>query len=220
MAGASGQRMVELLCRADQRPGSSRFREASFVDLAQNLARAVTEGSDHDSRGRTSRGPVLASRKGPASLANRAICRQPPKVGSGRRERHPSRGVDRGRGDGRERGRRSGGTQRRDSHGQLRHGPRVGRRSGGTPVKAIHFLELRARVDALRTRAGLPVFGRTGPTLIPGVTPIGRVHLTELRSALAAAYAVAGRPEFLVATPCGPPGRRVKWRREWDSNPR
>ena len=43
--------MVELLCRADQRPGSSRFREASFVDLAQNLARAVTEGSDHDSPG-------------------------------------------------------------------------------------------------------------------------------------------------------------------------
>ena len=74
--------MVELLCRADQRPGSSRFREASFVDLAQNLARAVTEGSDHDSRGRTSRGPVLASRQGPASLANRAICRQPPKVGA------------------------------------------------------------------------------------------------------------------------------------------
>ena len=82
MAGESGQRMVELLCRADQRPGSSRFREASFVDLAQNLARAVTEGSDHDSRGRTPRGPVSASRKGPASLANRAICRQPPKVGA------------------------------------------------------------------------------------------------------------------------------------------
>ena len=82
MAGASGQRMVELLCRADQRPGSSRFREASFVDLAQNLARAVTEGSDHDSRGRTPRGPVLASRQGPAPLANRAICRQPPKVGA------------------------------------------------------------------------------------------------------------------------------------------
>ena len=74
--------MVELLCRADQRPGSSRFREASFVDLAQNLARAVTEGSDHDSRGRTPRGPVLASRQGPAPLANRAICRQPPKVGA------------------------------------------------------------------------------------------------------------------------------------------
>ena len=35
-----------------------------------------------DSRGRTPRGPVLASRQGPAPLANRAICRQPPKVGA------------------------------------------------------------------------------------------------------------------------------------------
>ena len=65
---------------------------------------------------------------------------------------------------------------------------------GVTPVRAIHFLELRARIDALRTGAGLPAFGWTDPTLTPGVTPVKRVHLTELRGALAEAYAAAGRP--------------------------
>ena len=64
---------------------------------------------------------------------------------------------------------------------------------GVTPVRAIHFLELRARIDALRTGAGLPAFGWTDPTLTPGVTPVERVHLTELRGALAEAYAAAGR---------------------------
>ena len=64
---------------------------------------------------------------------------------------------------------------------------------GVTPVRAIHFRELRARVDALRTGAGLPAFGWTDPTLTPGVTPVERVHLTELRRALSEAYAAAGR---------------------------
>ena len=61
-----------------------------------------------------------------------------------------------------------------------------------TPVRAIHFLELRARIDALRRGAGLPAFGWTDPTLTPGVTPVERVHLTELRAVLAEAYVAAG----------------------------
>ena len=65
---------------------------------------------------------------------------------------------------------------------------------GVTPVKAIHFRELRARIDALRTGAGLPAFPWTDTTLVPGVTPIKGVHLTELRTALAEAYVVRGRP--------------------------
>ena len=65
---------------------------------------------------------------------------------------------------------------------------------GVTPVRAIHFLELRARTGALRAGAGLPAFGWTDPTLVPGVTPIKRVHLTDLRTALAEAYAAVGRP--------------------------
>ena len=65
---------------------------------------------------------------------------------------------------------------------------------GVTPVRAIHFLELRARIDALRAGAGLPAFGWTDPTLIPGITPIKAVHVTELRTALAEAYVASGRP--------------------------
>ena len=64
---------------------------------------------------------------------------------------------------------------------------------GATPVRAIHFRELRARIDELRTGAGLPAFEWTDPTLTPGVTPVERVHVTELRRALSEAYAAAGR---------------------------
>ena len=64
---------------------------------------------------------------------------------------------------------------------------------GVTPIKAVHFTELRTRIDALRSAAGLPRFSWTDPVLRPGVTRVRRVHLLELREALAAAYAVAGR---------------------------
>ena len=67
-------------------------------------------------------------------------------------------------------------------------------RSGVTPVRAVHLLELRARVDGLRRRAGLGAFGWTDATITPGVTPARAVHVTELRKALSAAYAAAGRP--------------------------
>ena len=64
---------------------------------------------------------------------------------------------------------------------------------GTTPVRAIHFLELRARIAALRARAGLPPMRWTDPVLTVGVTPVKRIHLTELRAALDAAYEAAGR---------------------------
>ena len=67
-------------------------------------------------------------------------------------------------------------------------------RPGATPVRAVHFTELRERIDALREAAGLGRFRWTDPVLRAGVTPIGFVHLVELRSALAAAYGAAGRP--------------------------
>ena len=72
---------------------------------------------------------------------------------------------------------------------------------GATPVRAIHFLELRARIDALRAAAGQPAFQWTDPVLAPGVTTIRRVHLTELRAALAEAYSAAGRAAPPYADP-------------------
>ena len=66
-------------------------------------------------------------------------------------------------------------------------------RPGVTPVRAVHFTELRERIDALREAAGLGRFRWTDPVLRAG-TPVRFVHLAELRSALAAAYGAAGRP--------------------------
>ena len=67
-------------------------------------------------------------------------------------------------------------------------------RPGVTPVRAVHFTELRARIDGLRAAAGLGRFPWTDPVLAAGVTRVRLVHLVELRTALAAAYAAAGRP--------------------------
>ncbi len=67
-------------------------------------------------------------------------------------------------------------------------------RPGVTPVRAVHFAELRTRTDAARRAAGLPAFPWTDPVLTPGRTPVRLVHLLELRRALVAAYAAAGRP--------------------------
>ena len=64
---------------------------------------------------------------------------------------------------------------------------------GVTPVRAVHFTELRVRIDVLRREADLAPFNWTDPVLLAGVTPVRSVHLTELRSALAEAYAAAGR---------------------------
>ena len=74
---------------------------------------------------------------------------------------------------------------------------------GATPVKAVHFTELRTRIDALRMRAGLQRFAWTDPVLAAGVTPVRLVHLLELRSALAAAYEAVGRsaPSYTDAAP-------------------
>ena len=76
-------------------------------------------------------------------------------------------------------------------------------RPGVTPVRAIHFTELRARIDSLRAAAGLGRFRWTDPALRAGATPVRLVHLTELRSALAAAYTAAGRsvPRWTDAAP-------------------
>ena len=76
-------------------------------------------------------------------------------------------------------------------------------RPGVTPVRAVHFTELRTRIGALRRGAGLGPFAWTDPVLTPGETPVRLAHLLELREALAEAYAAAGRsaPGWTDAAP-------------------
>ena len=76
-------------------------------------------------------------------------------------------------------------------------------RPGVTPVRAIHFTELRARIDALREAAGLGWQRWTDPVLRAGTTQVRLVHLLELRAALEAAYEAAGRsvPRWTDAAP-------------------
>ena len=56
-------------------------------------------------------------------------------------------------------------------------------RPGVTPVRAVHFTELRTRIDGLRTAAGLGGFAWTDTVLMAGVTRVRLVRLLELRSA-------------------------------------
>ena len=65
---------------------------------------------------------------------------------------------------------------------------------GETPIRAVHFTELRTRIDAHRTGAGLAPYPWTDRVLVAGVTPVRLLHLLELRSAIAEAYSEAGRP--------------------------
>ena len=65
---------------------------------------------------------------------------------------------------------------------------------GVTPIRAVHFTELRSRIDGVRVAAGLGRRTWTDPVLSAGVTPARLEHLLELRSAVAEAYASAGRP--------------------------
>ena len=76
---------------------------------------------------------------------------------------------------------------------------------GVTPVRAVHFTELRTRIDALRSAGGLARFSWTDSELRAGVTPVRRAHLLELRAAPTEAYAAVGRaaPRWTDPTPTG-----------------
>ena len=76
-------------------------------------------------------------------------------------------------------------------------------RPGTTPIRAVHFTELRSRIDGLRQAAGLARFGWTDPVLRAGATRVRLVHLLELRQALGGAYAAAERtpPPWTDAAP-------------------
>ena len=61
-----------------------------------------------------------------------------------------------------------------------------------TVVRAVHFTELRTRIDAIRARFGLPAFAYTTPTATFGAVIRGQ-QLIDLRTALAQAYTAAAR---------------------------
>ena len=78
----------------------------------------------------------------------------------------------------------------------------------GSVIKAVHFTELRTRIHAFRSAAGLARFSWTDPALRSGVTRVRRVHLLELRTALGGAYRAAGHaaPRWTDAAPAPAPG--------------
>jgi hypothetical protein len=65
--------------------------------------------------------------------------------------------------------------------------------SGTTPVKVVHIVELRARINLLRAAYGLMPFAFTDPTLVSRQTLVKAVHVLELRAALREVYEAAGR---------------------------
>ncbi len=61
-------------------------------------------------------------------------------------------------------------------------------------IRAVHVMELRTRIDAIRAARLLPAFSWTDTTLSAGVTAIQAIHITELREALRQTYLSALMP--------------------------
>ncbi len=66
--------------------------------------------------------------------------------------------------------------------------------AGVSIIKAIHFQELRDRIDAVRVSRALSTVAWTDPVLSPGAVEVRAIHVSEMRSALDAVYAVVGIP--------------------------
>jgi YVTN family beta-propeller protein len=82
--------------------------------------------------------------------------------------------------------------------------------AGITPIKAVHFTELRTRIDTLRAAYGLPAYPYTDPTLTTGVTVVQAQHLLDLRIALSQAYVEAGLTPPTYTDPGLGPGTIIK----------
>ena len=74
---------------------------------------------------------------------------------------------------------------------------------GVTPIRAVHFTELRTRINELLTGCGGTAFAFTDATLKAGETPVRAVHVIELRAALGRAYDACGgsRPTWSDPSP-------------------
>jgi uncharacterized repeat protein (TIGR03803 family) len=76
--------------------------------------------------------------------------------------------------------------------------------AGSTPIKAVHFTDLRAAVGALRLHYGGGTVTWTDSTLTPGVTAVKAQHLLELRTGLDGAYTAAAKIHAAYAETIGP----------------
>ena len=65
--------------------------------------------------------------------------------------------------------------------------------AGVTPIKAIHFTELRSRINAVRTAMGEVPWAWGYPVLTAGVTPVMGQHLDEMRVVVELTYEASGR---------------------------
>jgi hypothetical protein len=81
---------------------------------------------------------------------------------------------------------------------------------GTTLIKAVHFTELRSRIDAIRVAKGLAGYAWSDPSLAAGWAPIRAQHIVDLRAALAQAYVAAGLPPPTYTDPVIGPGTTVK----------
>ncbi len=81
---------------------------------------------------------------------------------------------------------------------------------GVTPVRAMHFTQLRAAIDQVRAAHGLAPFAGTAPAPTAGAA-IRAVQVTELRTALREAYAAAGRTPGFRTEPVAPGWNIQAW---------
>lgn len=73
---------------------------------------------------------------------------------------------------------------------------------GETVIKAIHLIQLRLAVNAVRNAAGLADVSWTDPS--PQDVPVKAIHITELRAALTPALTALGKPPTYSDPTLGP----------------
>jgi hypothetical protein len=78
--------------------------------------------------------------------------------------------------------------------------------AAGYVIKAIHVMELRQRINAVRAARGLASYAFTDPSLVAGASVVRAIHITELREALRQAYVAAGRTPPAYTDPILGPG--------------
>ena len=71
--------------------------------------------------------------------------------------------------------------------------------AGLNVIKAVHIMELRTRIDAVRVREGLPAYAYTN-AIVAGSSVVATLDVTELRAALAQVYTGLGMTPPSYAT--------------------